>query len=81
MEDNFMSILIKAINILNEPNKTDTAKIETIKALLKYSIDVQPYKFGENSRQDLKDLIDVATNWQTLYVEISEYFNTHNLAK
>lgn len=81
MEDNFMSVLIKAINILNDPHKTETAKIETIKALLKYSIDVQPYKFGENSKQTLKNLIDTATNWQALYMEILEYFNTHNLAK
>lgn len=81
MEDNYMSVLIKAINILNDPHKTEIAKIETIKALLKYSIDIQPYKFGENSRQDLKKLVDVATNWQALYVDIIEYFNTHNLEK
>ena len=78
MDENSFKTLMKIMGLLLDPDVTNHVKNETVKIVLKQIVDNQPI-FGELTKKDLKDMIEVSSNWESLYFAAYNYCNTHYL--
>ena len=77
MEQDFFTYLLDVIKLLQDPNIENHIKEKAIKSLLKQGVDNQQ-NYGNQTKQDLKLLIDLAPNEKTLVESIGAYFCTYD---
>ncbi len=78
MEKDYINVLIDIIKLIQDPNIEKNVKEKAIKSLLKQSVDIAP-NYGYQTKQDLKQIIDLPMSEKELFDTIYSYFATHNV--
>ena len=78
MQQDYITLLIDIIMLIQEPSIEKSVKEKAIKSLLKQSVDISP-NYGSQTKRDLKQLIDMPINEKKLFDTIFTYLNTHNV--
>ena len=77
MTQDFFTLLIDLVKIIQEPNMEKTIREKTIKSILKQCVDISP-NYGNQAKQDLKALIDSPLSEKDLFDAICAYLAINN---
>lgn len=77
MQNDYLNIVLEMVKLITAPNIPKYVREKTIKELVCKSVEIHP-NFGMKTKEELKFLINAATNEQVLLDSVIAYMSTHN---